>query len=139
MKVVAQTLVIFLSSWSGLALTMQNSCTHPNLLLDKRGKPVLLTWKETKKRITHCEAAKLPGTFDGKGIIQVKVLIDPEGMPQCVTALSGHPVMKDFATKAVLKWRFKPVEKVGKSVAAFGIVSVRVSWDSSYSKDSCDK
>lgn len=120
-------------------LPKETACTHPQILLNKRGKPVRLSFKETQKRITHCEPVKLPGTLDVKGIMHLVVLIDPEGKVHCATPLHSPPFMNQFAIDAVKKWQFKPMEYEGKRVAVYGLVAVRVSWDSSYGKDSCDK
>ena len=108
-------------------------------MLNEKGRAVHLSGKETEKRLVHCESAKLPGLYDGKGIIPIIVLIDPEGKVSCATALTGYSEMKKFSIEDVKKWTFKPVEKDGEAVAVYGLVSVRISWDKYYGKDSCDK
>ena len=132
---IAFTLALFFSVTSAQGVTNQENCTHSELLLDRRGKPVELNSKETQKRIVHCEKAK--STYEGKSIIPLRILIDLEGRVQCATALTGHPILKKVAIDTVQKWRFKLMKKTGKYIAVYGLVSVRVSWDPSIGKDSC--
>ena len=132
-------LVAALSGYAEQDSSKQDDCTHPQILLDASGKAIRLSSKEAQKRIIHCEPAKLPGTMDAKGVVLLIVLIDPEGKVHCATALNGHPLVRKFAMDAVTKWRFKPVERSGKRGAVYGVVSVRVSWDPHYGKDSCSK
>ena len=139
MFVALLVLVAALSGYAEQDSARQGDCTHPQILLDARGRAIRLSSKETQKRIIHCEPAKLLGNIDAKGIVLLSVLIDPDGKVQCATALIGHPLMKKFAMDAVTKWRFKPVERLGKRGAVYGVVSVRVSWDPDYGKDSCSK
>ena len=131
----AFTLTLLLSAISSQEVAKQENCTHSELLLDRRGNPVQLNSKATQKRIVQCEKAK--SAHEGKGIIQIRILIDPDGRAACATALTGHPILKKVAIDTVQKWRFKPMKKEGKNIAVYGLVSVRVSWDPSIGKDSC--
>ena len=132
---IALTLTLMFSATLAQGVAKQEKCTHSELLLDGRGTPVQLNSKETQKRIIHCETAK--SAHEGKSIIKVRILIDPDGRVACATALTGHPILKIVAIDTVQKWRFKPMKKAGKNIAVYGLVSVRVSWDSSIGKDSC--
>ncbi len=129
------TLILLFSATSAQDGANQEKCTHSELLLDGRGTPVQLNSKETQKRIIHCEKAK--SAHEGKGIIPLRILIDPEGRVHCATALTGHPILRKVAIDTVQKWRFKPIKKAGKYLAVYGLVSVRVSWDPSFGKESC--
>ncbi len=108
----------------------QKNCEdHPKLLRDEKGKPVRFTQKELKKRVIHCETPRLPGTWDVNGYALVQTLITPEGTVQCAKVIHGHPLIREFAEKAVKKWTFKPVNYKGEAVAVSTIITLRVSWN----------
>jgi hypothetical protein len=103
-------LAILFYANNALAQQPQGPCdSHPDLLLDEKGKPVRIKASELKKRIIHCDIPILPGDIDAKGTVIVQVLITPEGKVDCAKAIHGHPIINSAAIEAVKKWTFKPI------------------------------
>ena len=112
---------------------------HPQQLLDKQQKPVWLGTKETKQRMSHCEAPKLPGNVDAQGTVLVRVLIDPTGKVICATPMNGHPILKKVAVDTAMKWTFKPFEEQGKTVAVYGLIPIFIHWDTTQAGKTCGR
>jgi len=55
--------------------------------------------------------------------IVVEVLVSKAGDVICARSLSGHPLLKEAAVAAALKWKFEPVEVAGSQVKAVGTVA----------------
>jgi hypothetical protein len=108
----------------------QESCdSHPKLLRDNRGKPVLLSFKQLKEKVTHCEPVRLPGTWDIKATALVQILIEPDGTVQCAKAIYSHPMVRPLAERTALKWTFKPVEHQGERIAVLTVLQMHISWE----------
>lgn len=112
---------------------------HPQQLLDKQQRPVWLGTKETKQRMLHCEAPKLPGNVDAQGTVLVRILIDPEGKVVCATPMSGHPMLKKIAVDTAKKWTFKPFEEQGKAVAVYGLIPIFIDRDTIQAEKTCER
>lgn len=54
----------------------------------------------------------------------VEILVSQAGEVICVRSLSGHPLLKEAAVAAVLKWRFEPIEVSGSPVKAVGTLAI---------------
>ena len=119
--------VVVLALLSGSApadtLDLRKACDHPD-------GSVRLTAKQARERIRYSEPPKIDGSICLKGKVLVLVVIGPDGLVQCASALTGHPYARQVAVQAVQKWRFDPVVVDGIAVAAFGTVSVDCSWNS---------
>ena len=131
--------ILFFFLGSGQVQQQSELCSHPELLIDKQGKPVRLGIKETESRIIACSLATLSdGAYDGKGNIMVQLLISTDGKVVCAKAMNGPEEMRKMALEAVKEWSFKPFEKEGKRGAVYGLAMVRISWDQSWGYDSCE-
>ena len=122
------------------AQSLQEPCfSHPDLLMDEKGKPMRVKAEELKKRVIHCEVPKLPGALDVQGLVHIHVLINPEGKVECAKAIttSGHPVAIKAAVEAAKKWTFKPLVIQGKPVAFLGVLGIVVSYDARVSEGQC--
>ncbi len=62
-----------------------------------------------------------------EGEVVVSVLIDESGLPLSVGAVSGHPLLREWATRAALQWEFEPVTEAGVPVMASGYVTFKFS------------
>ncbi|MGE0887446.1 MAG: energy transducer TonB [Blastocatellales bacterium] len=54
----------------------------------------------------------------------VEILVSKGGEVICARSLSGHPLLREAAVAAVLKWKFEPIEASGDSTGAVGTVSI---------------
>ena len=41
-----------------------------------------------------------------QGAVRVDVTVDPDGVPGNVTAMEGHPILREYAVEAIKQWRF---------------------------------
>ena len=41
-----------------------------------------------------------------QGVVRVEVSVDSEGVPGDVTAMEGHPILREYAVEAIKQWRF---------------------------------
>jgi hypothetical protein len=112
---------------------------HPQQLLDQQQKPVWLGSKETKQRILHCEAPRLPGNVDAQGTVLVRILIDPGGKVLCATPMNGHPLLKKIAVDTAKKWTFKPFEEQGQAVAIYGLIPIFIHGDTTQADKTCER
>ncbi len=62
-----------------------------------------------------------------EGEVVVSVLIDESGLPLSVGAVSGHPLLREWATRAALQWEFEPVTEAGVPVMASGYLTFKFS------------
>jgi TonB family protein len=56
--------------------------------------------------------------------VVVEVLLSKTGEVICTRSLSGHPLVRETALTAVLKWRFEPVVISGKPVKVIGTIAI---------------
>src|SRR5262249_38302702 len=57
------------------------------------------------------------------GAVVVEVTLDEEGNVISAKALSGHPLLKDSAVAAAMKWRFAPTLLSGKPIKVVGALT----------------
>ncbi len=64
---------------------------------------------------------------DEEGVVLVRALVDPLGVPQRVVVHkgSGFPLLDDAALEAVRRWRFEPMVRDGRATSAWVQVPVR--------------
>lgn len=60
-----------------------------------------------------------------EGEVVVSVLIDESGLPLSVSVVSGHPLLRDWATRAAIQWEFEPVMEAGVPVMASGFLTFK--------------
>lgn len=100
------------------------------LLRDRNGKRKFLSSAEVRKHVTHCEVARLPGNWCGKGTIPVIILINPEGKVECAEELTTTETpVKGVAEQTALRWQFKPFQWEGQPRAVLAIIPINISWD----------
>jgi protein TonB len=70
---------------------------------------------------------KLSIERDEEGTVLVRALVDASGAPQRIVVFksSGYPLLDEAALKAVQGWRFEPMLRDGRAVAAWVQVPVR--------------
>jgi periplasmic protein TonB len=57
------------------------------------------------------------------GPVQVQVMISQDGSVDGVTALSGHPLLRDAALQAARQWVFSPTVLNGQPVRVVGVIT----------------
>ncbi len=61
------------------------------------------------------------------GIVKVELMIDENGQVAQVQNTSGPPMLKQAATDAIKKWKFKPFTRDGQATKATGFVNFNFS------------
>lgn len=61
------------------------------------------------------------------GVVKVELVIDEDGQVAQVQNTSGPPMLKQAATEAVKKWKFKPFTRDGQATKATGFVNFNFS------------
>lgn len=131
--------IFFLILFASLTTGQEPRTSKPIAVQDgsESAAPIKLTTKELMSRITHCVTTVLPGQVDAKGQVAFEVLIDRLGHVETTKALTGHPITRSSAKKAVERWQFKPMTVNGISRPMSGILVVRISWDHEEAKAQC--
>lgn len=80
----------------------------------------------TKVQPEYPAIAKAAGA---QGAVQVQIVIDEQGNVTNVDVVSGHPLLREAASKAAQQWRFKPTELSGKLVKVQGILTFNFTLD----------
>jgi protein TonB len=65
-----------------------------------------------------------------QGIVEVEATVGPDGRVKQVKIVSGHPLLRDAALKAVRSWTFNPARINGKPVEApaRAVVNFKGAW-----------
>ena len=58
--------------------------------------------------------------FKGSGDVLVNVKVNKNGNVTCATAANGHPLLRERAMTAAIKWKFKPFLVNNKPAPFFG-------------------
>ena len=96
-----------------------------NLSHYNKGKLLKYTTKGLNKRVIHRVMPKTPSNCRCKGTIWVDLVINKEGVVQCVRTQEGHPLLKQAAVEAAKQWKFKPMNLKEGKVAITGRVPFR--------------
>jgi TonB family protein len=56
--------------------------------------------------------------------VVVEVLVSKAGDVICARSLSGHPLLREAAVSASLKWKFEPLESIGNPAKAIGAIAI---------------
>jgi hypothetical protein len=111
---------------SGLAFGQTGSgglpCEHSALVMRKSDGSVLrYTSDEMKaKSIQRYDIAGPIKQADIKGIIDIQVLVAPDGHVVCAKTVIGHPMMGKPVEEALRKWKFSPMMNEGKPISYVG-------------------
>ena len=93
--------------------------------LDVRTRTVEMTREELEK--THDEPPGFPRRGRPRGLagfLQFDVVIDREGRVESVVLAEGNEALGESARKAILKWRYRPVQALGESVKVITRVTI---------------
>ena len=99
------------------------------MLRDKRGKPVWYTSKQMKRR-TESRVLPFAPMLHMKGQVVVMLLVNTEGKVECAKSMNRHPLAVKPLEERVSRLRFKPVKVKGKSVSAYGLLTLYVEYGS---------
>ncbi|MGA9069414.1 MAG: hypothetical protein WB424_04100 [Terracidiphilus sp.] len=115
-------LLTFASFAYGQVPTLKPPCEFSgDLLRNDAGKPVLFSSEEMKQRATHkIDLVGLIKQLDFRSTMIVEVLVGTSGDVICTKTLSGISLARKPVEDALRQWKFKPVEKSGKSIAYLG-------------------
>ena len=103
--------------------------TKQPLYSDQDNNPIFLNSEKLKKQAVHCEAPKMPPLASRariEGQVRLAILVDLNGDVDCVTVISGHPLLYGVAIDAAKAWKFKPLKVYGKALAFCGLLTFHV-------------
>ena len=93
-------------------------------------KPEILGSKKTLERLVSEKFSEVPKEvmdFHARGTISVLLLVDNSGNVSNLKMLGGFShinFMKEFITKEISSWKFRPLMKNGKRVPFRGLVAI---------------
>lgn len=130
MRVVALVFALAIFSPGAIAQGMAEKCgSHPGLLRNKSGKPVLFSsaqlYSMALKPIMP-EPVHIKGLIF-KGVVKIKVMVNTGGDVICMWDVSGHPLMLASAVGAAHDWKFKPQIENRKPTEFVGTLELPVS------------
>ena len=58
------------------------------------------------------------------GVISLRIVVDQDGKPTCITVISGHPLMIGVAIESVKEWKFRPLTIRGEKKGFCGLLKI---------------
>ena len=117
---------------SGVSLP---ACTLTKLRLQNQdGKLIRFSAAKTMKRATKKVEWVIPALVRAariQGTVVLEVFVGPTGEVECVSVISGHPMLVGAVVDAVRQWKFLPAKQDGKPVSYSGTLTF--SWGKSMS------
>jgi hypothetical protein len=77
--------------------------------VDSSFRAVSLTPEEVKRLATVLIRPYPPSHFRGAGSVTLDIIIGVDGRLRCASAIKGHPLLREAAIQAAIKWEFEPV------------------------------
>lgn len=117
-------ILLLLFSFACLAQSQEQSCSwreSPDLLRDKKGRPIILKSTETAKRLVWGEQPKYPSGCRCQGAVLIFLHIDAKGEVACYQFLGGHPLFKASIAPVIKSWRFTP-HQTDEGVKSFAAI-----------------
>jgi outer membrane biosynthesis protein TonB len=94
-----------------------------DVLSDRQGKPVWISFDELKEHARVTDYPEVPSPFRTKAKIILGIRIDTEGTVSCIKLEGeGHPALVAAAVRSIKKWKFSPFSAGGHPVSVFGRV-----------------
>jgi hypothetical protein len=90
------------------------------VLKNGNGKPVWLEPDELADRAVEKAQPIRDAHFRGSGYVLVNVLVDRKGRVICAKTVYGHPILREAAISAALKWKFKPMISNSRPISFLG-------------------
>ena len=103
-------------------------CGEPaDLQRDKRSKPV---WYSSEQMKNRTESRVLPTAplLHMRGEVVVALLVNAEGEVVCAKSMNRHPLAVKLLEERVSQLRFEPVKSKGKTVSAYGLLTLYVEY-----------
>jgi TonB family protein len=113
-------------TWSVLLLL----AVLPQLLLGQEEHYELLKPKDILDRVISEKFRNVPKEvrdYHAKGTVVVRIVVNEKGNIEKISLIGGisnSKPMKDFLTKEISSWKFKPLERDGKNVPFRGIMAL---------------
>ncbi len=96
-------------------------CKPPNTILkDSSNKVLWLRPNEMLDRAIEKTAPSPDAHIKTGGDVLVNVMVNESGKITCATTVNGHPILRERAIQAAIKWKFKPFLVNNKPVPFFG-------------------
>lgn len=109
------------SSWSLLNETLPCKPTKV-IMKDSSGRILWLKPNEMLDRAIEKTQLLPDAYFKGSGDVLVNVKVNKNGNVTCAMIVNGHPISRERAMSAVIKWKFKPFLVNNKPAPFFGHV-----------------
>jgi TonB family protein len=109
---------------------LQRHCTDLAVLRDRHGKVVWFNHEKMKEMATKKVAPEMTGLARNariEGAVIVNMCVGPDGAPQEVWLISGHPLLVASAIHAAAQWRFRPMKVKGKPIGFAGTLRLTFS------------
>jgi hypothetical protein len=91
---------------------LKRHCSHVDVLRDQHGKVVWFSHEQMKEMAVTKVAPEMPALGRGlrlEGAVILNVCVGPDGVPQEIWLISGHPMLVASAIHAAAQWRFRPL------------------------------
>ena len=105
----------------------ESRCRMQLKLAKKTGFPVTLSSYRVIRIAVHRVMPKMPSSCRCQGVIRVRLLIDANGVVECMEPGPGHVLLIYSALEALRQWRFEPVVRRGVPIRYVGELWVRFS------------
>jgi hypothetical protein len=83
---------------------------------------VKLSREEVKRLATVLIRPYPPSHFRGAGSVTLDIVIGVDAKLKCAVAIKGHPLLREAAIQAAIKWEFEPVVRQQRQREARGLL-----------------
>jgi outer membrane biosynthesis protein TonB len=108
------------NDWSLKEQSALPCALRTEVLKNKHERTIWLEPDEMVDRAIENAQPNRDAHFRGSGYVLVNVLVDRKGKIICAITINGHPLAKEAAMSAALKWTFKPMVTGSRPISFLG-------------------